>query len=113
MNISWYNDTVLIASDNNVNNGTHNELFLVATSTTSLYVLNISVNDGEGNWANETVYFTTEGTGVGGGVTMIGDSNRGVIFVFSIIGFIGILGLLGIRRRKRNNGGNVRYGRRY
>jgi LPXTG-motif cell wall-anchored protein len=86
MNISWYQDTTLIGTENNINNGTYNKLFLNATTRAGNYILNITVNDGLGNWANETINFKTEGyPGVIGQVP----SNYA-------IGVIGILGLVGI-----------------
>jgi len=65
MNITWKNDTTTLGTENNVTNGTYNELFLNANSRSSDYILNITVNDGEGNWLNNTYNFETEGTPTG------------------------------------------------
>jgi hypothetical protein len=96
MNISWYDDQTLLGTENNVNNGTYNELFITATSYSTEYILNITANDGNGNWNNQTINFTTKGARSGEIVT---HGTPG----FEIITLLGsiMIAILLLRKRRR------------
>jgi len=65
MNITWkYNDQgnwYIFGINSSVSNGTYYQLFNNASTNSTTYEWRIEVNDGQGNWDNQTYKFTTIG----------------------------------------------------
>jgi len=101
MNISWYYglsegaENILLGSDNNIGNSTQNEMFITASSRSTMYYWRVQADDGT-TYVNETFNFRTEGYPGGGG--MVGNYQiplsvgaSALLFAFYVL----------IRRRKR------------
>jgi len=111
MNISWYyglslgNETILLGTENNINNGTFTELFYPAINRTTSYYWRVQADDGT-NYLNETYSFTTEGY-----PTVPMPTNIGLAIIGIIFGTLGILSFFMIsnKRRKRRRDMNDYY----
>lgn len=95
MNVTWYFGSVniIIGTDTDISNSTQDATLYMAINTSTTYTWKIAVNDGHGNWQNETYSFTTQGLG---GNIFNSDNTA-----YGIIGFIGVLGFIGYILNKR------------
>jgi len=104
MNVSWYygttlgDENTLFGTDTNINNGTQNELFYPSTNLSTIYYWKIVVNDGNGNWCNESYSFTTEGY-----TAFMFPSDNSVYGIIGILGLLGFISFIIISKRRKNN----------
>jgi len=96
--IRWYNDTILLGTETNVNNGTYSELLINFTKYNTAYTLNVSCNDTHNGWWNFTFDYTTISSGSGGGGSSGGRDVMGVVGIFG--GMLGIIAFV-FRRKKK------------
>lgn len=103
MNYSLYIDNAtLVYSGVNVSNGTQvhtSHLFYSANSTYVDYYWKVVVNDGMGNWVNETFTFQAILQG-GGGITGYGAA----IAIATGAIMLSVVGLIGINEKKKRRG---------
>lgn len=105
MNISWYfgttvgSENILLGTDDNVSNSTQNVLCYPAAGRSTEYFWKIVINDGQGNWHNESFSFTTES--LGGGMSR---SNMALFAVAMLMGGTGIAVMFTMKRKRRRDG---------
>jgi len=96
LNITWIYNISTIDAEINVTNGTYNALLFQASSTGTRYIWDVQVNDGEGNYRNETYYFTTKS-----GITFSPNDTGGVVGIAGAIGLIGFVFYFINKKRKK------------